>query len=368
MSGCGAAMIQLIKENGKQHDSKNAGCIIIGDSRKIRESIRSALKVAQSGNTTVLIEGETGTGKELIARIIHDHSSRAPKSIVCLNCGAFSKDLVESELFGYEKGTFTGGLQEGKRGKFEIANGGTLLLDEVSELVPSAQVKLLRVLEEREFYPLGGTEAKKVDVRIIALTNKSLEKEIIRGTFREDLYYRLNVVRISLPPLRDRREDIIPIACYYMNRFSENFGKSFNNISNDAAVILMNHYWPGNIREVKNVIERIIIMEDDKTIKPSHLSFLECRSQLSSAMPNAESNQAVSFLIKDAFDSSRQKEASGIEIPASGISLDELNKQLILHALHLAGGNRAQAAKLLGISRATANYRIQKYGLENKTA
>ncbi len=356
-------MIRLIEKNEPFPDSVS---VIIGESQEMKESIRLALKVAQSEDTTVLIEGETGTGKELIARIIHDNSPRAGKPYVCLNCGAISKDLLESELFGYEKGTFTGGLQEGKKGKFELANGGTVLLDEISELAPAAQVKLLRILEERTFYLVGGTEAKKVDVRVIALTNRNLSEEIQKGTFREDLYYRLNVVRISLPSLRDRRADILPISFYYMNKFNQKFGKNFKNISKDAAAVFMNHPWPGNVRELRNVIERIVVMEDDRTIKPLHLSFLDSRRKSSPAVSQEETSHSVSFIMKNAFEYSKKTETSGIEIPAAGISLDELNKRLLLHALHLAGGNRAQAAKLLGISRATAIYRIQKYGLEDK--
>lgn len=356
-------MIRLIEKNEPMPDSVS---VIIGESQKMRESVRLALKVAQSGDTTVLIEGETGTGKELVARIIHDHSSRAGKPYVCLNCGAISKDLVESELFGYEKGTFTGGLQEGKKGKFELANSGTVLLDEISELVPAAQVKLLRILEERTFYSVGGTEAKKVDVRVIALTNRSLSEEIKKRTFREDLYYRLNVVRISLPSLRDRREDILPITFYYMNKFNLKFGKNFRNISKDATAMFMNHPWPGNVRELRNVIERIVLMEDDRTIKPLHLSFLDSWRESSPSVLQEQTSQSVSFIMKNAFEHSKKTEPSGIEIPAAGISLDEFNKSLLLQALRLTRGNRAQAAKLLGISRATAIYRIQKYGLDGK--
>jgi len=361
-------MIQSIKKNEQQLGSNDAVSLVIGESLKMKEVVLSALKVAKSHDTTVLIEGESGTGKELIARIIHDNSRRANKPYVCLNCGAMSRDLVESEFFGYEKGTFTGGLQDGKKGKFELANGGTILLDEISELTPSAQVKLLRILEERNFYPVGGTETKSVDVRVIALTNKSLEEEIKKGVFREDLFYRVNVVKISLPSLRNRREDIISIALFYMTLFNEKFDKSFRSISRDAIDTLMNYSWPGNVRELKNVIERIIVMEDDKIIKPLHLSFFEPQLKSSVSKTNKAAAGNVSHLMREAFEHSKQKGISEIEIPATGISLDELNKRLILQALHVTKGNRAQVAKMLGISRATAIYRIQKYGLEDRVS
>ncbi|MGD0826753.1 MAG: sigma-54 dependent transcriptional regulator [Desulfobaccales bacterium] len=192
---------------------------IIGESPAIKEAIEFANKVAKSYDTTVLIEGETGVGKEVIARTIQNRSARFNKPLVIINCGAISKDLVESEMFGYERGTFTGGLQEGKKGKLEMADGGTLLLDEISELLPSSQVKLLRFLEEKEFFPVGGTQKRKVDIRIIAATNKSLELECRAGRFREDLYYRLNVAQITIPPLRERQVDIIPLTLFFMNSF-----------------------------------------------------------------------------------------------------------------------------------------------------
>ena len=203
---------------------------IIGESPAIKSAIEFANKVAKSYDTTVLIQGETGVGKEVIARTIQSRSDRFNKPFVVINCGAISKDLVESELFGYGPGTFTGGLQAGKKGKLEMAEGGTLLLDEISELLPAAQVKLLRFLEEKEFFPVGGTQKRKVDIRIIAATNKSLELECQAGRFREDLYYRLNVAKITIPPLRERQVDILPLSLFFMNNFNEKFGKNFRGI------------------------------------------------------------------------------------------------------------------------------------------
>jgi len=335
--------------------------VMIGKSQGIQQAIRLASKAAKSPDTTVLIEGETGTGKELIAKIIHEYSSRAGKPYVCINCGAITKELVESELFGYEKGTFTGGLHDGKKGKFEIAHGGSILLDEISEIIPTTQVKLLRVIEEREFYPVGGTVGKKVDVRIIAATNRSLEVGIQEGSFRKDLYFRLNVVKIQLPALRDRKLDIIPLASFFMNTFNNKFGKAFNGISNGAEDILVRYPWPGNVRELRNVIERIMLLEDGKVIQPCHLDFLSLQSSTVCQPAYIEKEFHIPDLKKHTFAYSKQKPDAGVEISTPGITLDEMNKQVIIHALQLAGGNRSKAARMLGISRATAVYRINKY-------
>jgi transcriptional regulator with PAS, ATPase and Fis domain len=260
---------------------------------------------------------------------------------VGINCGAISKDLLESELFGYAKGAFTGGLQEGKKGKIEMADSGTLLLDEISELQTSAQVKLLRFLEEREFYPVGGTEKKKVDVRVIAATNKSLELQAKAGAFREDLYYRLNVAKIVIPSLQERKADIIPLTLFFMNKFNEKFNKSFRGISPAAEQILVQYPWKGNIRELKNTVERVILMEEGDNIEPDHLGFL--------TFP---------------YHTSQRQEDLSIKIPPEGLNLDELTRQLIIQALELSGSNRTRAAQLLGISRPTLTYRIEKHGIK----
>ena len=314
---------------------------IIGESEGIKKVIEFADKVAKGYDTTVLIEGESGVGKEVIARMIHHRSSRFDKPFVGINCGAISKELLESELFGYGKGAFTGGLQDGKKGKIEIADSGTLLLDEISELQSSAQVKLLRFLEEREFYPVGGTQKKKVDVRIIAATNKSLDVQVKAGAFREDLYYRLNVARVIIPPLLERKADIIPLTLFFMNKFNEKFGKNFRGISAEAKKMLVHYPWRGNIRELKNAVERVVLMEDGGNIEPAHLAFL--------AYP---------------YHAAPQHEDLGIKIPPEGVNLDTLIKQLIIQALELSGANRTRAAKLLGISRPTLIYRIEKHGIE----
>jgi len=313
---------------------------IVAQSNAMKLALRLADTIARSHDTTVLIEGETGTGKEVIARFIHHRSDRFNKPFININCGAISKELVESELFGYEKGSFTGGLQEGKRGKFEAADGGTILLDEISELLPATQVKLLTFLEEKAFYPVGGSAKKHVDVRIIAATNKSLEDGIRENTFREDLYYRLNVARITIPPLRDRQADILPLALFFMNKFNEKFRKQFRGISEDARKLLLDHPWTGNVREMRNVIERVILMEDGHEIEPGHLEFMK-------KTPGALSPSG-----------------NKIRLPSTGLNLDELTMDLIIQALERSGGHRGRAAKLLGISRPTMIYRIEKYGIK----
>ncbi len=316
---------------------------IIGESPAIKRAIEFANKVAKGYDTTVLIEGETGVGKEVIARTIQSRSARFNKPFVVINCGAISKDLVESELFGYEKGTFTGGLQEGKKGKLETADGGTLLLDEISELLPASQVKLLRFLEEKEFFPVGGAQKRKVDIRIIAATNKSLAAECQAGRFRDDLYYRLNVAKITIPPLRERQVDIMPLSLFFMNGFNEKFGKNFRGISAAARQMLLDYPWRGNVRELRNAIERVILMEDGEEIKPAHLNFLGLSQPENSFTGTAE---------------------PGLKLPAAGVNLDELIKGLIMQALELSNGNKTRAAKFLGLSRPTLIYRLEKYGIE----
>ena len=298
---------ELRKQYIQEFDIDN----IIAESQGIRDALKLANTVAQSDDTTALIEGETGTGKEVIARTIHCRSSRFGKPFVCINCGAISKELIESELFGYEKGTFTGGLQEGKKGKIELAENGTLFLDEISELLPSSQVSLLRFLEEKEFYRVGGTAKKKVNVRIIAATNKSLEEAISKGTFRKDLYYRLNVAKIFLPPLRERQEDIIPLIMFFMTKFNEKFGKNFRSTSKEARAILLQYPWIGNVRELRNFVERVILVENDSEIQPEHFLFL--RHQIGNHFLHVQEQ--------------------GLKLPPAGLDLDELVKNLILQAI-----------------------------------
>lgn len=322
---------ELRTQMAKEYDINN----IISQSAGMTMALKMVNIVKNSYDTTVLLEGETGTGKEVIAKLIHYGSGRLGKPLVSINCGAISKDLVESELFGYEEGAFTGGLKNGKKGKCELADGGTLFLDEISELPLPAQVKLLRFLEDKEFYKVGGTEKKKVDVRIIAATNQSLSECIKTKTFREDLYYRLNVAKIILPPLRERKEDIMPLIRLFLEKFNEKFGKKFQGVSPDAEEIFLNHRWEGNVRELKNTLERIVLMENDKQIMASHLWFLQ--SMMTPSLFSTTENKMID----------------------EGISLTEINKNLVREALQKTGGNKTRAAKLLGISRSSLIYRLK---------
>jgi transcriptional regulator with PAS, ATPase and Fis domain len=307
----------------------------------MKEILRLAEKVAQGSETTVLIEGETGTGKELLAEYIHFLSARSSFPFIPINCGAIPKDLFESELFGYEKGAFTGALEKGKMGKVEAAEKGTLFLDEVGELPPTAQVKVLRVLDEKEYFKVGGVEKRKADIRIIAATNRNLESEVKKGNFRDDLYFRLNVVTLHVPPLRERKEDILPLFRFFIDRFNEQFRKSFVQISQEAEECIVSYPWLGNIRELRNTAERIILLEKGDTILAKHLSFLSDETK--------PPEEGVPFKP---------------HLPPQGIVLDEVEKHYILEALKIKKGNKLQAAKMLGISRSTLLYRMQKYGIK----
>jgi DNA-binding NtrC family response regulator len=324
-----------------QYQEKFRSGGIIGVSQKMKEVLELAEKVAQGSETTVLIEGETGTGKELLSEYIHFLSPRSSLPFIPINCGAIPKDLFESELFGYEKGAFTGALEKGKIGKVEAAEKGTLFLDEVGELPPPAQVKVLRVLEEKEYFKVGGVDKRKADVRIIAATNKDLESEVKKGNFREDLYFRLNVVKLSIPPLRERKDDILPLFRFFVDRFNEQFKKRFIQISKEAEGKILSYPWLGNIRELRNTVERIVLLEKGDTILGKHLAFL---SQKEGQVEEKEEFKPI--------------------IPPQGIVLDEIEKQYIYEALKIKKGNKLQAAKMLGISRSALLYRIAKYGIK----
>jgi DNA-binding NtrC family response regulator len=315
---------------------------VIGVSQKMKDLLELAKKLAPGSETTVLIEGETGTGKELLAEYIHFLSPRSSFPFVPINCGAIPKDLFESELFGYERGAFTGALEKGKAGKVEAAGKGTLFLDEVGELPPTAQVKVLRVLEEKEYFKVGGVEKKKADVRIIAATNKDLECEVKKGNFRDDLYFRLNVVKLQIPPLRERKGDILPLFRFFVSRFNEQFKKEFLQISKEAEETILSYSWAGNIRELRNAVERIVLLEKGDTILGKHLSFLTEKEGSSE-----ETTRFQPF------------------IPPRGIILDQVEKEYILEALSIKKGNKSEAAKLLGISRSALIYRMEKHGIKS---
>lgn len=324
---------------------------IITQSEAIKKVIRLSQRIAQSETTTVLIEGESGTGKEIIAKLIHYSGPRADGPFVPINCGAIPKDLVESELFGSEKGAYTGAAQT-RAGKFEAANNGTLFLDEVGELSLDNQIKLLRVLEEKSFYRLGGNKNIEVDVRIVAATNRDLHKAIEDGAFREDLYYRLNVAGIYIPPLRERQEDIIPLAEKFIHEFCGTFGKPPLKIEAEAEERLLTYAWKGNVREVRNTIERIVLLEDGEELKGEHLDFLH---------PSRRNRRSV---VQTPSETNTNEHGGTFKLPPEGVVLDDLNKDLIQQALEVTGGNQVRAAKLLGLTRGTLRYRLDKYDIQ----
>ncbi|MBB6215458.1 DNA-binding NtrC family response regulator [Anaerosolibacter carboniphilus] len=310
---------------------------IIGKSKKMCEIFELIEKVADT-NATILITGESGTGKELIANAIHNQSGRKNKPYIRVNCGAIPENLLESELFGYEKGAFTG-AQNRKPGRFDRAQGGTLFLDEIGELGLSLQVKLLRVLQEKEFERVGGIESIKADVRIVAATNRSLEKMVEEGDFREDLLYRLKVIPIHIPPLRQRKEDIPLLVESFAGKYAKELNKGSLIVENDALEILMNYDYPGNIRELENIIERTVILANEGYIK-------------------------ASLLPKEVIKGAYSDYDDVFVLPETGIVLEEVEKSLVRQALEKVGWNQTQAAKLLGISRHALIYRMEKFNLQ----
>ncbi len=320
----------------------------IGKSPVLRRILEIAEKFAQSDSTTILIEGESGVGKELLARFIHQKSARADKPFIAFNCAAIPKDLAESEFFGYERGAFTGAIEKMKQGKFELANGGTILLDEVGELSLDMQVKLLRVLEEKKFYRLGGTRELTIDIRVIAATNRSLAKETEAGRFREDLFYRLNVATIHIPPLRERKEDIEPLVIAFAQEFAEKFNKPVPRIASDAIEYLCGLPWKGNVRELRNCMERVVLLHDVPVLTSTHFNFLEGKSIVGSGV-------TMHPVSSDSFY---------LHVPRNGVKMNDVLKELILKTLDITGGNQVQAAKVLGITRAKLRYKMEQLGIK----
>jgi two-component system, NtrC family, response regulator len=312
---------------------------IIGKS-KAMERVLTIMKRAADTPTTVLICGESGTGKELVARGLHKASSRSSAPFVSMNCGAVPENLLESELFGYEKGAFTG-ANSLKQGKFEFANGGVVFLDEVGEMSLTLQVKLLRVLQEHEFQRVGGNKDIRIDVRIIAATNKNLKEEVDAGRFRADLFFRLNVVRIDVPPLRERRSDIPFLVAHFLKKFGDKLGRSIPEVGSEAMRSLYGYSWPGNVRELENVIERSMVLCRNTTIMAEDLP--------------AEIRETPE--IEDGLDKLISGEKGLIE------TLEAIEERLIRQALKRAGNIQAQAAKTLGVSRSNLQYKMKKYGL-----
>ncbi len=311
---------------------------IIYKSEKMSALINMAARVAAS-RATVLLQGESGTGKELLARLIHQLSPRASRRIIAVNCGALHENLLESELFGHEKGAFTGATAR-RIGRFEEADGGTLFLDEIGELSPAVQVKLLRFLQEHEFQRLGGNQTLRSDVRVISATNRDLEQRVKEGAFREDLFYRLNVVVMSIPPLRERKEDIPSLIDHFLKRYAEENGKEIAGLSSEAQDVLLKYDYPGNVRELENIIERAVVIARDAVVALEDLPFRE-----------------TAFL----------EEAAGGKKADDGLlkgSIEDLEKRLISEAMEKAGDHQTRAAELLGISERMLRYKLKKYGLK----
>jgi len=331
---------RLLRENQKLQEAlldKFSIEGIVGDSAVMKKVIDVAKKVSHNP-VTVLILGESGTGKELIAKAIHYNSPRNSKPFTAINCAAIPENLLESELFGYEPGAFTGAMTR-KIGLFEASNGGTMFLDEIGDLPAMTQSKILRVLQEKEIRRIGGRDTLKVDVRIIAATNKDLEKEMQNGRFREDLYYRLRVVTIEVPPLRERKEDIPDLVNYFLQRYNAEFGKRIKGVDDQAMRSLVEYHWPGNVRQAESVIERAVLMCESDTIR----------------LPDIKSELRLS----------RQQGLLEIDVPEEGIVFEELEKELLKKAMEKANNVAARAARLLGMSYKTFWYRWEKFGLDD---
>jgi transcriptional regulator with PAS, ATPase and Fis domain len=321
-----------VAEKGRRGEETN----LIGDSAPMQR-IHDLIKRAAASDATVLVLGENGTGKELVARAVHRQSGRHDKPFVPIACSALSESLLESELFGHERGSFTGAVGQ-KIGKFEAANQGTVFLDEIGEIPLSTQVKLLRVLQEREFERVGGTDSVKVDIRVIAATNRDLKKSILEGKFREDLFYRLNVIVIEMPPLREREGDLPLLIRYFLTRMKAKRPNHFEGVSSKALEIMQQYRWPGNVRELENVIERIVTLNDDVLIQPEHLP-----GEMLGAGQNFLPSQTAA-------------------LPGSGV-LELVERDMILRVLKESRFNKKQAASRLGISRPTLYQKIRKYGI-----
>jgi two-component system response regulator AtoC len=308
----------------------------VGESPDMLLAFKTIRQVASS-SSSVLLTGESGTGKELFAQALHQNSQRRNKPFVKVACAALPETLLESELFGHEKGSFTGALFT-RAGRFEMANGGTLFLDEIGDITPTVQVKLLRFLEEREFERVGGNKTYKVDVRIVCATHRDLQKRIEEGAFREDLYYRLNVIQVHIPPLRERGNDIGLLAHYFLRKYAEANGKDVREISDDALRLLFQHSWPGNVRELENAIERAVVLADTTVLGEAHFPTLR-RADTAKANPGGR--------------------FAKVRIPGS--TLEDLEREAILRTLEAVAGSTSRAAAMLGISPRKIQYKMKEY-------
>lgn len=315
---------------------------VIAESPQMRDLMNFVRRVACSEASTILIEGENGVGKDLIAKTLHYQSMRQAEPFIAINCAAIPETLLESELFGYEKGAFTDARSQ-KRGLFELADKGTLFLDEVGEIPLVLQAKLLRVLEDQTFRRLGGLQDINVDIRLIAATNKNLREAVKERAFRQDLYFRLNVIQITIPPLRERPEDILPMTMFFINHYNRKFKRSIQGVTPQTESILLNYDWPGNVRELRNAIERAMILEDSSYLTP----------------------QSLPISIVHGEDHHTPSPAQVVDpIPNEGISLEDNERMLVIRALEKTNGNQTQAARLLRITRDTLRYKMKKFNLK----
>lgn len=321
----------------EQHRWQFADVELVGRSALMRELAETVKKIARSDSATVLLLGESGTGKDLIARAIHAQSRRRERPFLAVNCTALPDQLLESELFGHERGAFTD-ARERKKGLAELADGGTLFLDEIGDMSRAAQAKILRFLEDSTFRRVGGTSDLKVDVRVIAATNRNLEHAVAERSFREDLYYRLKVIPVTVPPLRDRPEDIEPLAAYFVDKLATELRRSPPGIPKETRQLLETYSWPGNVRELRNVLERILILEDADELLPEHL-------------PPEIRNGGKRY----------EQDENTIRLPVDGVRLADVEADLIRQALARTSGNVSRAARLLGVSRDTLRYRLEKH-------
>jgi PAS domain S-box-containing protein len=313
---------------------------VIAESAPMREVLNFVRRVAASEATTILLEGENGTGKDLIAKTLHYQSLRQAEPFIAINCAAIPETLLESELFGYEKGAFTDARSQ-KRGIFELADKGTLFLDEIGEIPLMLQAKLLRVLEDQSFRRVGGLKDIKLDLRVVAATNKNLREAVKEGAFRQDLYFRLNVIQISIPPLRERIEDIVPLTQFFVEHYNRKFKRNVEGVTDAVAQQLEMHDWPGNVRELRNAIERAMILEESARITSASLPMAISRPDTTISMPAA----------------------MGAEIPNDGMSLEDNERNLLVRALEKTNGNQTQAARLLRVTRDTLRYKMKKFNL-----
>ena len=313
---------------------------LIAESAPMREVLNFVRRVAASEATTILLEGENGTGKDLVAKTLHYQSLRQSEPFIAINCAAIPETLLESELFGYEKGAFTDARSQ-KRGIFELADKGTLFLDEIGEIPLMLQAKLLRVLEDQSFRRLGGLKDINLDLRVVAATNKNLREAVKEGAFRQDLYFRLNVIQILIPPLRERTEDIVPLTRFFIEHYNRKFKRNIEGVTDAAAKLLISHDWPGNVRELRNAIERAMILEESARITPASLPIAISRPE-----PGAPAVVAVN-----------------LDVPGDGLSLEDNERSLLLRALDKTSGNQTQAARLLRITRDTLRYKMKKFNL-----